>query len=493
VGYHRHEQGAGGDVSKNEPITLSMAWGIPSDAIAAVGAIDITLNSDTNLFIDPLLLAEASNAVFRDCATASYEARFRQLIELLKASQTNNDAAWRAARKRLAFHEVPYTHLGYSSGTGGSGFGDGLAGNLLATAKEVIDLGVTNPDLFIVLALFEDGVGADRISDMTTNIILDCLASFTTEVCNQLGIKTQPFKLNGKERQLPPNPLKTTEPILLVPKDIVRDLPIASDWDSVGAAARETEDLRQRVNEQIGEIWRAKTKRDKEAVRNNALRSKRSFETLLEVVRNAADEPYDIKNDHRGEIYPAEIHREIAWSEPLNLHAYSKRKLTLDEVDQVARAIIDQFKSLIEHRGLWKELWDDRKRRPRLEKAMQRLFYAVAMSYCEANDLDISPESDGGAGPVDFKISAGASAKVVLELKRSSNPKLVDGYTKQLGAYRAAEGAIRAHYIVIDIGGLTSEKVRGLTAARSEAIKAGTTPSEVVFVDGSVQKSASKR
>jgi len=470
-----------------------MAWGIPSDVIAAIGAIDVTLNCDTNLFIDPLLLAEASDPTFRACATAAYEGRFHQLIELLAASRAPDDIAWRAARKRLSFHEVPYTHLGYSSGTGGSGFGEGLAGNLLATAKQVVDLGVENANLFIALALFEDGVGADRISDMTTNIILDCLADFTASACNHLAIGMKPFKLNGSVYELPPNPLKESEPILLVPKDIVRDLPIASDWGSVGSAARETEDLRERVNAQIGEIWSAKTRKDKEAVRSNAMRSRESFETLLEVLRNAADAPYDLSSDRRGEIYPANIRREIAKQQPLDLLSYSGKKLGLDEIDQIVEAIITQFKRLIEDRGLWKELWDDKQKNARLEKAMQRLFYAVALSYCEANDLDISPESDGGAGPVDFKVSAGASAKVLLELKRSSNPKLVEGYTKQLDAYRKAEGAIRAHYVIIDIGGLTTAKVKGLSDAKSEVIKSGLIPSEIVYIDGSVQKSASKR
>lgn len=483
----------GAYVSKSEPITLSMAWGIHADAIATIGAIDVTLNCDTNLFIDPLLLADADDTDFRNCSTAAYEARFHQLIKLLAASNAIDDVAWRAAKRQIAFHEVPYTHLGYSSGTGGSGFGTALSGSLLTTAKQVVDLGVTSPDLFVALALFEDGVGADRISDMTTNIILDCLARFTTEACNRIGTGTRTFKLGDKKYELPPNPLKETEPLLLVPKDIVRDLPIASDWRSVASAAQETQDLRDRVNAHIGEIWRAKTRKDKQAVRDNALRSKRSFETLLEVLRNAADAPYDIKNDQRGEIYPADVRQRIARDEPLDLLGYSKRALTLNDVDEVAKAIIVQFKSLIENKGLWKELWDDKHEYARFEKAIQRLFYAVASSYCHANDLDISPESDNGAGPVDFKFSAGASAKVLVELKKSSNSNLVDAYTKQLDAYKAAEGAMRAHYVIIDIGGLTPQKMRGLSEARSAILKTGSPASEFVIVDGTPQKSASKR
>lgn len=480
-------------MAKNEPITLSMAWGLDQEAIKKIGVIDVTLNCDTNLFIDPLLIAESANKDFRECASAAYKERFIQLIELLAASVQVDDAAWRAAKKKISFHEIGYTHLGYSSGTGGSGFGEKLAQNLLSTAKEVITLGVTNPNLFVALALFEDGVGADRISDMTTNIIIECLARFTESACTKLKVGTGTFDIKGNKYALPPNPLNSSEPILLVPSDIVRDLPIASDWNSVSAAARETEELRERVNSQIGEIWKARTRRDKEDVLKRALQSKKSFNTLLDLILYAADEPYNVDDDHRGEIYPANIRRNISKAQPLNLLKFSNRKLNLSEVDEVVCAIINQFKSLIEDRGLWKELWDEKKENARLEKAMQRLFYAVALSYCEANNLDISPESDGGAGPVDFKVSAGANSKVLLELKRSTNPKLVDGYTKQLDAYRAAEGAIRAYYVVIDIGNLTPIRMSRLNEARSIAVKAGLNPSEIVFVDGNVQQSASKR
>lgn len=480
-------------MSENEPVTLSMAWGIDPSAIATIGAIDVTLNCDTNLFIDPLLLEDASNADFRDCATQAYRERFERLIELLQASKAENDAAWRAARRMLKFHEIGHTHLGYSTGTGGSGFGQGLSDGMIATAKEVIDLGVENPDLFVALALFEDGVGADRISDMTTNIILDCLASYTKDACDILGIATREHQINNRRYTLPDNPMNEDEPVLLVPRDIVRDLPVASDWASIGQAAQETQDLRDRANMHIGEIWRAKSRKDKAAIRDNVLRSKPAFETLLEILRNAADEPYDVDGDHRGEIYPAEIRQQVAREEPLDLLKYAGRKLTLEEADEVVVAIIAQFQSLIEDKGLWREMWDDALKKPRLEKAMQRLFYAVATAYCEANDLDISPEANAGAGPVDFKISGGAKAKVLVELKRSLNPKLVAGYTSQLDAYRAAESTTRAHYVVIDVGGLTTAKMRGLSAARSEVIKAGLKPSEVVYIDAAPQDSASKR
>lgn len=480
-------------MATGEPITVSMAWGIHASKIDAIGAIDVTLNCDTNLFIDPLLLAEAADEGFAECANGAYTARFEKIASLLTASTNANDLAERSAKNLLKFHEIPYTHLGYSGGTSGSGFGTVLTDNLTANAKQAIALGVRDPDLFVALSLFEIGVGADRISDMATNIIVDCLAAFTLRGCKQLGVATKAFKVAAKIYELPPNPLNPKEPILLVPKDIVRDLPIAADWTSVGQVAQETTDIKDRVSAQIGEIWKAKTRKEKDETLRRALENKSSFELLLELIHAAAAEPYDIKNDHRGEIYPAELRRQIAATEPLELTAYSKRHLSLEEARDIVGKIIYQFKSLIEMKGLWKELWNEKATRARLEKAMQRLFYAVAVAYCEANDLDISPESDAGCGPVDFKMSNGSRIKILAELKRSSNPRLVDGYTKQIEAYKGAENATRAFYIIIDIGGLTSAKMHGLSEAKSAQATEGKHASEIVIIDGNPQKSASKR
>ncbi|HGM6415987.1 TPA: hypothetical protein ACKP8A_001961 [Stenotrophomonas maltophilia] len=480
-------------MASNEPVTLSMAWKVTQAQLESVGAIDVTLNCDTNLFIDPLLLEDASDDEFAQCATEAYTSRFERICALLAESKESGDLADRSARNLLKFHEVPYTHLGYSSGTSGSGFGSQLIDNLAINAKQAISIGVRDPDLFMVLCLFEAGVGPDRISDMTTNILVDCLAAFTLRACRQLQIQVQAFTLAGKTHQLPRNPLNPSEPILLVPRDIVRDLPIAADWSSISEAAQVTEDLKNRVSAQIGDIWRAKTRRDKDETLKIALKSKTSFEMLLDLLRAAADAPYDLKNDHRGEIYPADLRERIAATEPLALNEYSGRPLTLSEATDVVRKIIEKFKSLIEDKGLWKELWDDKLTTARLEKAMQRLFYAVAAAYCEANNLDLSPESDAGCGPVDFKMSSGAKVKVLAELKRSTNSKLVAGYTKQLEAYKGAEGTTQAFYIVIDIGNLSSRKLSELTQARSALTSTGKPASEIVIIDGHTQKSASKR
>ena len=119
------------------------------------------------------------------------------------------------------------------------------------------------------------------------------------------------------------------------------------------------------------------------------------------------------------------------------------------------------------------------------------LFFAVADSYCKANDLDLSPETDSGGGPVDFKVAAGSRAKALVEIKLSSNAKVVDGYTKQLEAYKAAEEATRAVYLVIDVGGMGTKDER-LVTLKNKLMKRHAQPSELVFVNGKRRRSASK-
>jgi hypothetical protein len=178
----------------------------------------------------------------------------------------------------------------------------------------------------------------------------------------------------------------------------------------------------------------------------------------------------------------------VAATYPLSL-ALGARP-TIDEIHAVVTTIIEHYRELVENKGLWKEFWSGTTRRG--EKSAQRIFFAVADAYCRANDLDITPEADSGAGPVDFKISSSYKNRVLVELKLSSNSKVVDGYAKQLLAYRKAERTTRASYLVADVGGMGNKDKR-LLKAKNDALKRGEPASVLEFVNAKRQKSASKR
>ncbi len=476
------------------PVLFSEHFAVPTSRLSELGALDPSLNVDTKLFIDPLLLVDSQHQEMNDHAQSRYEHHFGLVIQLLVASEQRGDVPWRNAERLLTFPEVKWTCLGYGGDSiSGSGSGAYTRDGVMQTAATIVRMGIENPDLFAALALLEEGIGPDRISDMTTNIILPDLIAYTCRVLDRLDVPRERFDLTLQYGQqvavhLPVNPFVATPvPVVLVPQDVLRDLPIATDWSDVADAASHNAGLRARVNHQIAEMWQRKSRKDKDAIRGWALRDRASFEVFLDMLRGANPRPYDFAGDPLGELI---WHRVVAWvteEEPLQLAHPATQNL--DALTDIVRKIIDQFRFLVEERRLSEELYHRGKPRP--EKSAQRLFHAVAYSYCRANDVDVTPEADTGSGVVDFKFSVGMNLKVLVEVKLSRNPALLKGYTKQLQAYKAAEETMRAFYLVIDVGSKEGWEQK-LVDAKNDAAVAGNPVSEVEFVDGSRRVSASR-
>jgi hypothetical protein len=474
------------------PKTLSGSFNIDRQKLDKLGVLDATLAIDTKLFIDPLVFPHSKHLEFSNLAVEQYRRHFETIIKFLAASHTPEDIARRTARKLLEFHEIKGTCLGYGAASiQGSGFGPELTERVLQVGKEIVDLGITDPDLFPAMSLFEAKIGPDRISDMATNVARGALIAFNDRILKDLALKGETFEIEGIEGRFLRNPFQETRtPIILVPKDILRKLPIANDWDEVADAASKNESIRKRVNEHIGHIWAAKSKRDKRELREEALTSKEAFQTLLDAIHIVPPEAYRVDVDPDGLVKWAYVANQFASGFPLNLLAFARLK-HVDDVNEIVKHIIERFKQLIEHNGLNKELYKDNGDQ-RHEATAQRLFFAIAYCYCEANNLDVSPEVDSGNGQIDFKISQGFNARVLVEIKLSTNGKSVSGYKAQLETYKESEQTMRAFYVVIDVGRMGKKDER-LIKIRNEALSKKEPLSELVFIDGLVKESASKR
>lgn len=473
------------------PKSFTEQFGLDPADLDRLGILNPMLNVDTKLFIDPVLLDTSTRREISQQATNSFRQYFSEMIKLLRASHASGDRPWRQARSRFYFREIPYTCLGYgTSGIIGSAFGLDLTTRLTNTAKEIVDLGVSNPDLFKLLPLLEEGVGPDLISDMTTNVVLKDLFGLTESICRELDVPTTVMTYKGEEFQLPRNATQDRSmPIILVPKDILRTLPIATDWSEVAYVVSENAELRRRVNELIGEIWHLKTRREKkERLRSRLLVSREAFEALLEVINSADTQPYDLDRDPKGLVTWHRAHEIIARDYPLALSLAGPP--SANAAVALVKTIIEQFRILVEERGLWKVLWNDGQ--PRNEKNSQMIFYAIADAYCKANNLDVTPEAETGAGPVDFKFSSGYAIRVIVEVKHSSNSRLISGYTNQLETYRTAVSPVCAFYLIVDVGGLERKPER-LVEIKNAKPEDCPPMSEITIVDGRRRPSASRR
>ena len=80
------------------------------------------------------------------------------------------------------FSEVNGICLGYAKGTSGSGFGKLLGSQVISTAYDIVKLGIDDPEFFQLLPLFEDNVGADRLSDMIATLIIEDIEKYTKRI-----------------------------------------------------------------------------------------------------------------------------------------------------------------------------------------------------------------------------------------------------------------------------------------------------------------------
>jgi hypothetical protein len=176
---------------------------------------------------------------------------------------------------------------------------------------------------------------------------------------------------------------------------------------------------------------------------------------------------------------------------PIDLDRYSNRILNFEDLKEVVNELLNQFKDLLENKGLWKQLWDY-EGKPRKEKAAQSLFFAIAYAYCKANNIDLTPEADAGNGPVDFKLSHGFDSKIVVEVKLSTNSHLVHDYKKQLEIYKRADDTDEGIFLLVDVGRI-GNKYTEVQRVRRDFLEKHGKASEIWYVDGTQKESASRR
>ena len=124
-------------------------------------------------------------------------------------------------------------------------------------------------------------------------------------------------------------------------------------------------------------------------------------------------------------------------------------------------------------------------------RGSQLLFYAVADTYCKANNLDLSREPNAGSGPVYFKISYGRQLRSLVEIKLSSNKRLIHGFQKQLPSYQASEDVMNNFYVVIRVT-KSEYQIKRLLRLYDTVPKHKNMP-EIIVIDAFPQPSASRK
>jgi hypothetical protein len=201
------------------------------------------LSRDIPVCIDPFLLYKSRDETLRKLHDELL-AVFRRGFELFE------DGDRPALGRLIDFPEVAAIGFGYTeAGTGGSGLGwhlNQLLADLLGSSEAVRERGLRHVE---ELQLLSVGVGPDRVSDISANVLKLPLVAYTQE---QAALWRIPLTANlplahfldpadtewlDDYFDLPLNPV-TGRPLLLVPRRMVRLLPWINYGDFYSSDAR---------------------------------------------------------------------------------------------------------------------------------------------------------------------------------------------------------------------------------------------------------------
>lgn len=466
------------------PILFSTYFDVDPVEFDKAGLLDPYVNTDTPLFIDPLLIDKSSNEMLAKDGIKQFREHFEKLVRLLTIVGEEGDPAWQSAERILSLSEPAENGLGYSRrARAGASRPREVRQQLLRTTRKIISLGTKDPEMLSLMGFLEPGVGSDTISDFTTKAMTDALAQITNDFCKNHGVNLAANALSKINLPMV-NRNGEDKPFVLIPRDVLRDLPVTDNWQDVWEAAAYNQALRDKVSVMLAGIAKPTITEQKEAVKRAVTQSSEIFNEFLNVVKSSATS-YDENTDVMGYYN----FRNILANYPLQKSEkqYDVRK----GPEEIYRVIVDAlsvFKHHVENGNLWEALWAGSQ--PKRERASQLIFFGIADAYCRAHNIDISGEPNMGGGPVDFKFSDGYHSKVVVELKKSTG-QVVHGYRGQLERYKKASETDFALFVVIDYG-QNAHKIRSIQRQRDRIHAQGGRASEIFVIDARQKPSASK-
>lgn len=452
------------------------------------GVFNGFIEMDSPLHIDPMLLKNCTIPEFIG-AYDRFLSYFNEIVVLADNVQVENkgDRCFRQIVRKLQFPEIVSTGLGYSrTGTRGSGINGKLTIQLALSIVEIVKAGIKDPVFFTLLPFIEEGIGADRISDMTIYILLMGFLTYTQRVAKELCIRTSPCRANGELFLLP---TIKRRPYLFIPQQFLTYLPLAKSREDIDNVCHYNRVLREKICKAIGISWADFEKMRKRRRKAAILSHIGLYEDIMQFYKPLEGVPYDFAADDRYQYADIKVKEDIVEKYPLDLHEFSATS-TVDVLN-VTHLICNQYKRLVEQNHMYWLLYND-DHTFRDEKAAQYLFYTVAHSYCEANNIDLNRECDPGVGELDFKLSQGYNHKVVIEMKKASNPKLYSGFSKQLPTYKKAESAANCIYLIIRDTDKADSTINNLYKQRQEILNSGKYCPELFVVDATEKPSASR-
>jgi len=441
--------------TNNNKVYFSDIFNIKHSVVKKYGALDISLVCDNPAFVDPFLIFADSKYKGLHNLIINY-LRFLRDLSIGSREQGLTQGVFNHYYK---FPEVKQVWLGYSvegnAGLGlGKGFAESLHKNLYKIFSKFGDEDITESSHLEKLCLVEGGVGVDKISDFTLNLVKKFLLEYTQEFAkkylskeflSEFSVRKVEFDFDegiwhDARYTLPTITVQDKkEFVLLVPRNILtkhdtwisRNDFLANDTAIFNAI--ENDELRAKINRYFYDNLWIKLNKNKKQEKDYSKKSKINALTKT-ALRYPEIIDYYIKSKEQKKNDALKSH--IADSENVNFFLYAsviqkeirdKKFGKLTSIDDCISRV-DFFKKTLESNS--RSLYI--KGKPLQEKQLQLMFKMATYESL----FDYNSEVNNGRGPIDFIISFGSKDKIGLELKLASNKKLKQNLLNQGEVYK---------------------------------------------------------
>ncbi|TDR42103.1 hypothetical protein DFR29_109159 [Tahibacter aquaticus] len=431
-------------------------------AVEKYGALDVCIEADLPLFIDPFLLFSSDRSVYKELhrKIVGHLARLRDLA--CENSQINEAL--------FQFPEIRQNWLGFSKwGNGGKGLGPKFAKNLISSfngfysnfGKETL----TKSSHIEKLTLVGEGIGRDFISDFTTNLAQEYLLEYTEKFAKTyLSPHQRAFfsiRCRFDEESLVRQPRLFELPyfykngdsgdfIILTPLDILtKDDAFISHGDlarrfRVIANALDNASLRHSINE----FFRSNLRRNptKEDIARAVDITVRKFPEMLDY--------YILDRErNRGEAAPISAEKVERLQREL-LDPLSMLGRYLAERSQFYAIPLGSYAAALQRVRFLKEVIEDndgyrifyKGGKPiASEETIQRIFRLTWF----ASRYDVNSEVNNGRGPADYKISFGQRDSAIVEFKLGSSSSMKRNLKAQTAIYKKASRSVNDIKVIL--------------------------------------------
>lgn len=442
-------------------IYFSDFFGVSPKILDKYGAFNISLINDLPLFVDPFLLFNSKKP--------EYKKQHDKIIEYLrflrdKSTDVNLDKG--LIQSWYLFPEVKQNWLGFSKvGNSGAGlredFALALHKNLHAIFTNFGAEKVTHGGHLEKLCLIKEGVGRDKISDFTTNLIKDYLLNFTQEFAKKniapnlrktVAINKASFNYDTEtwESNLFDLPFHSGNYVLLTPKDIltkdelwINKPDLYNDFQRIPSSIP-NEQLRSQINNYFRSLLPKRPKSQDYKSATSMVINK--FPEILDYyIRYKEDNGNQAVNISSEKVVFAE-RQYIQQIKQLSdaLREQSSFYESSGKTHQEAMARVRFLKDVIENKDGYRYFYMDGQ--PIERESDLQIMYRLTWF---ASNLDVNREVNNGRGPVDFKVSEGSKDSTLVEFKLAKNTQLERNLQNQVEIYKKASGSQFAIKVIL--------------------------------------------